>query len=338
MQTRTRVRAGALITAVAAATTLSTLPAEAAAAPAWAATLLPLPAGYPNASGFLTGTDGHGGYAGEFLIGDTSQVVTWTGGKPTVRGVPAGFEFASVRDENSSGVVLGYAIDYDTGHSQTFTLDGNGFHVLPVPAGYDSAYGVAINNRGDVLAQLVTDDPAKSATALWPALGNGPVVIPNAHRSEVAADLDEDGTILLNYDDHGAFLWKDGVSRDLTVPAGDQYLYASAIKNGSVVGSGATGLLWRTPDDPEALPDSDSARAVNASGLIVGRQPQPSTPYGPVAAWQGTTALGRLPMPEGYAKGSGYAVGDDGTIVGVTSNGPLDEGGVPVVWRSTLHG
>jgi hypothetical protein len=37
-------------------------------------------------------------------------------------------------------------------------------------------------------------------------------------------------------------------------------------------------------------------------------------------------------MPDGYARGNTYAVGDNGVITGFVSNRPLDEGGAPVVW------
>ena len=62
--------------------------APAAAAPAgWQLTLLPMPAGHEDSSGYFTGTDGRGGYSGFIQVKDGAQVVTWTDGRPTLRGL-----------------------------------------------------------------------------------------------------------------------------------------------------------------------------------------------------------------------------------------------------------
>ncbi|MFD8494365.1 hypothetical protein [Amycolatopsis sp. NPDC059657] len=331
MRMRTMVRAGSVLAAVAAGVAAGVMPAGATTEASWYPVLLQLPDGYPNATGYLTGTDGKGGYAGEFAIGDTSQVVTWTNGRPTVRGVPDGYEFASVADENGSGVVLGNAIDYDTGLSRGFTLDSHGFHLLPPPSGLSgSVDAVSINDRGDVVGAI--GDQTNRQTVLWPALGSGPVVIPN--KPDVyPRDLDQDGTILFN-SDSGPFLWRSGVTTKLAKP-GD-YTYVSSIRNGSVVGrAGDHGYLWQTPGTPVELPGGSEAHEIGKSGLISGRLPIPNAPYGPLAIWQGTNPLGKLPLPTGFKGGSAYAIGDDDVIAGIVSNGPLDEGGVPVVWQRT---
>jgi hypothetical protein len=38
-------------------------------------------------------------------------------------------------------------------------------------------------------------------------------------------------------------------------------------------------------------------------------------------------------MPAGYTKGLAQHVDADGTVAGFVSNGPLDEGGRPAIWR-----
>ncbi|MEV4600078.1 hypothetical protein AB0K15_22085 [Amycolatopsis sp. NPDC049253] len=319
----------------AAAVVVTGLGAVPASADTWHATLLPLPEGHEDATGFLTGTDGHGGFAGEFAIDGTSQVVTWTNGQPTVRGLPAGYEFASVRDENSSGVVLGDAVDYDTGLTRGFVLDGNGFHLLPTVPGYVSTQVTALNNRGDVLARLFAGDPAKDAVALWPAFGQGPIIVGHTGDWPNEVDLDEDGTVL--FTDH---LWRDGTVLPLAVPDGYSSVFGSAIRDGVVVGSGISesatpnqALRWTSPGHPEALPDGDEATDLNGSGLIGGQLPNREIPNaGAPFVWQGTSPVGKLPLPDGYGSGNIHAVGEDGTVVGIVSNRPLDEGGAPVIW------
>lgn len=331
MRMRSMLRAGTVLAALAAGVAASVLPAGATTEASWYPVRLQLPDGYPDATGYLTGTDGKGGYAGEFFIDGTSRVVTWTNGRPTVRGLPGGYEFAGVSDENRSGTVLGNASDYDTGTVRGYALDSRGFRMLTTPDGLTGPVeAVAINDRGDVLG--VNRDQGKQSTVLYPALGARPVVIPNGP-AEYPADLDEDGTILFNTEG-GAFLWRAGVTEKLTAPSG--WAYASSIRNGSVVGGvGGEGLLWRTPGNPEKLPDSAGAHAINKSGLIVGRMPIPNSPHGPLTTWQGTSPAGKLPMPSGFKAGNAYAIGDDGVIAGIATNGPVDDGGVPVVWQRT---
>ncbi|WP_020673343.1 hypothetical protein [Amycolatopsis nigrescens] len=345
MGTRTRPRAGVLI-AAAITTTIGVLPAATAAGvpdPGWRASLLPLPDGYPDAKGYVTGTDGQGGYSGFLPLGETTQVVSWKDDKVTVHGLPDGTEFAAPNDQNRAGVIVGSALDYDTGESQGFILDGTGFHATPPPDGYASFEPVAINDRGDVVGTAYHPaHQAKDATVLWPVLGSGPIVIPNTdHYWQYPADLDEDGTILLNTD-AGPYLWQNGVTRALEVPPDLTYPQANGLRNGLAVGTasstqpGSSALLWDATGSVQRLPGGDIASGINASGLIVGRESSPE-PYGPLTTWQGTNPAGRLPIPDGYQKGSARVVGDDGTIAGWVSNGPLDEGGHPAVWHYSQY-
>ncbi|GHG17289.1 MULTISPECIES: hypothetical protein [Amycolatopsis] len=52
-------------------------------------------------------------------------------------------------------------------------------------------------------------------------------------------------------------------------------------------------------------------------------------------AWRGTSPDGELKQPGTYTGYQPSHVSDDGVLVGSASNGPLDEGGVPVIWRFT---
>ncbi|MEU4668786.1 hypothetical protein AB0F91_12630 [Amycolatopsis sp. NPDC023774] len=81
------------------------------------------------------------------------------------------------------------------------------------------------------------------------------------------------------------------------------------------------------------LPDGDEATDVNSTGLIGGQLPNRTTPNaGAPFGWQSTEPNGKLPLPAGYDRSDVKAIGDDGTVAGIVSNRPLDEGGVPVIW------
>lgn len=332
----TMLRVVAVAAAAAMTTVLGVAPAE--AVPGWHATLLPLPEGHPNATGYLTGTDGKGGYAGAFAIGDTMQVVTWKDGKPTIRGLPAGFTSANVFDQNNSGVVLLNAWDVRTGESRIFTLDDRGFHQVPLPMGYSAGSSQAINDRGDILGFVWSETSTRSETVVWPVLGVGPMIVPLAE-GESAKDLDDDGAVLVNAGG-SSYLWRNGEVRKLEVPSGHARVYGQAVRKGAVAGFATPrgleerkGFVWAAPGTPQELPEAAVGEWINASGLIGGRLPLPQTSDGPPAAWQGTKFLGKLPLPDGFARAKVNAVGDDGAIVGVVTNGWPDDGGSPVVWR-----
>ncbi|WP_039794638.1 hypothetical protein [Amycolatopsis alba] len=323
-------------------TTLGVASAE--ATPGWQATLLPLPAGHPGTSGFVFGTDGKGGYAGELAIDDRSQVVTWRDGKPSVRGVPSGYENAHVLDQNGAGTVLLQAYGAEASMTGIFLLDDQGFHEVPAPAGYTKAHGLALNERGDVLGTASAEKTAEQVTVVWPVRGVGPVVIPTDGETW-PTDLDIDGTVLFG-STRGPYTWRNGTVEKLAVPAGYTFALPRSIRNGTVVGSadaagvnGSTGFRWTSAAAPERLADSSAGFRVNGSGLIAGAlTSEPSVSYGHPAVWQGPGSVAKLPLPDGFAVGRAYAIGDDGAIAGIAANGPLDEGGAPVVWHRTEIG
>lgn len=168
------------------------------------------------------------------------------------------------------------------------------------------------------------------------------MVFPPSGRGEIVQDLDDDGTILFSTTAAiGSYLWRDGVTTELANPpdygSGDG-VYPQAIRNGRVVGTlatghGNTGVLWRRPDDPVTVPGSTLASDVNASGLVLGEQPSPTTGVGPPALWQETTPLGTLPSPRGYTNVRASTVSDGGEVLGHAYNGDTFWEGTPVVWR-----
>ncbi|MDQ7803824.1 hypothetical protein Q5425_08770 [Amycolatopsis sp. A133] len=333
-------RSGVLATVAIAVAALGAGPAQAATGRlGWQPALLPLPAGAdPAGHGYLTASDGHGEYTGSFIVGGKLQVVSWRGGKPVLRGVPDGFEWAMVQGEDGAGRVYGDAIDYDAGGVRSFVLDASGFHLRETPAGYQEAQTTAVNTRGDVLGQVFDGDPAHNGAIVWPADGSAPVIIPATHEYEYPMGIDDDGTVLFSTY-KTALLWKGGTYRELTAP-GFQYTSGSAIRNGVVVGSASDGTVagsramrWNAAGVPTELPGGDAAYALNRAGLTAGTAPVPGSFRGKPITWRTTSPGGDLRQPGGYSTYQASQVTDDGTFAGIASNGPLDEGGVPVVWR-----
>ncbi|HEV7651662.1 MAG TPA: hypothetical protein VGP26_26210 [Actinophytocola sp.] len=346
MHVRTFVRALATATTLVTVTAVTITPATAAPREHWALTLLPLPAGHEDAKAWVDGTDGHGGYAGEISIGARSQVVTWAGDRPALRGAPAGADLVSVRDENASGTVVGHAMDADAGMFEAFLLDGAGFRVLPSPPVFRAALPSAINDRGDVVGTGANPD-GSPVPVLWPAgdLDHPVVVGPDLFVAS-ADDIDDAGTILLNDGAGAGYLWLDGALTPLPSPPGHTAASAASFSSTLVVGSaqsttrpGADGVVWCRPDNPttcgsgqpQVLPGGGSALFVGESGLVVGRERSDDV-QGPLAVWNGLEYVERLEVPEGRS-GSAGAIGADGAVVGYVTAGAPDEGGQPAVWR-----
>ncbi|MEV7091471.1 hypothetical protein AB0M80_01390 [Amycolatopsis sp. NPDC051045] len=332
-------RSGVLATVAIAVAALAAGPAQAATGRlGWQATLLPLPAGAnPAGRGYLTASDGHGEYTGSFIVDNKLQVVSWRGGKPVLRGVPDGFEWAMVQGEDSAGRVYGEALDYDTGADRTFTLDATGFHLWAAPPGYGDFGLHAVNRRGDAVGTLPTGDPAKHLPAVWPAGATAPTVLDWPAGTDGVTDIDDDGAILFNGFQRDV-VWKNGVSRPLADIAGFSNPHGSAIRNGVVVGFASNAntsqaVRWTTPENPVPLTGGDYAIDLNGGGLTAGLAPIPGTSAGNPIAWRGTIPGGGLKQPGSYLSYQPFHVSDDGTFVGCASNGPLDEGGVPVIWR-----
>lgn len=218
-------------------------------------------------------------------MNDVTQVVSWRGGQPVVRGQPSGYERADANDENPSGQVAGTAHDYETMISRTFVLDASGFHLKDVPA------GLAINTNGDLLGHAYRADNGPGAVVLWRAGGSAPVIIPQSADISSARDLDDDGTILVN-SGNGSGRWKDGVFRRLS-PSPSFQAPALAIRKGVVIGvrtwGGEQAARWTTPDTTVGLEGGGRALSVNAGGLTAGLVPNPSGPVivGNGAVWRG---------------------------------------------------
>jgi hypothetical protein len=332
-------RSGALATVAIAVAALAAGPAQAATGRlGWQPTLLPLPAGAdPAGHGYLTASDGHGEYSGSFIVGDKLQVVSWRGGKPVLRGVPEGYEWAMVEGEDSAGRIYGDALDYDTDDDRSFVLDATGFHLRDNPPGYRAFQMRAVNRQGDAVGMVFTDDPADNAAAVWPAGATAATVIPFPAGTNNVIDIDDDGSILFSSYERDV-VWKNGVSRPLADIAGFSNPHGSAIRNGIVVGfasnaNASQAIRWPTPEKATPLTGGEYAGDLNVGGLTAGQAPIPGSFRGKPVVWRGTTPGGELKQPGTYPSYQAFHVSDDGTFVGGASNGPLDEGGVPVIWR-----
>jgi hypothetical protein len=119
-----------------------------------------------------------------------------------------------------------------------------------------------------------------------------------------------------------------------------QYADGWAIRNGVVVGTvsdgtvaGSKAVRWNSAGVVTSLPGGDGAYAVNRAGLTTGTAPVPGSFRGRPITWRGTAPGGDLRQPGSYTAYQASQVTDDGTFAGIASNRPLDEGGVPVVWR-----
>ncbi|SDY73853.1 hypothetical protein SAMN05421504_106566 [Amycolatopsis xylanica] len=339
MRIGSMVRTGVVLAAVIAGTAAGTVTAGATTEAGWQPTFLPMPRGHANATGFLAGADGKGGYAGHFSIDGTSKVVTWQNGIPTVRGVPAGYDFATVADQNYAGTVVGDALT-DDGHVGGFTLDANGFHELPVPEGYTGVSAVAIANNGLVLGWLYHADPARSATIIYPPTQGEPTILPPTRRGEFPADIDSGGEVLFNSDE-GAFVWSSNGIEEIVTPPGHSTPHVNAIQNSQVVGTaaalsepGSHGFLWRAGPtrEPEQLAGSGSATGHSGTNVIIGSR-YSAEPYGAPAVWTGGEPASGLLLPRGFTKGLATAVTRDNVVAGIVTKGPLDEGGKPVIWQ-----
>lgn len=299
------------------------LSAGTASASDWTMSYLPLP---PGGSGTarVAGTNGAGGYAGT----SDGKLITWDGGTFADHGIPAGYTSVEAVDENASGSVLGNAVFYSEGsrypNKHAFAFENGGFRFLGKVPGYHSTQALGANDRGDVVGTVFNDIRYGSTAAFWPSGDREHPVKLDVPPLLTPVDIDQDGTILLNEQFGGTWLWKDGVLRRLVLPEGLRESRGIAIRNGKVLASTQLGdRLWTAFDSSEQVPGNMYTMALNGSGLVTGWV-SPRTP----TVWSSGGPVAALPSP-----GSAYGtvVGDNGEIAGTLEGGGND--GIPVVWR-----
>ncbi|MFK0249010.1 hypothetical protein ACIQUM_30295 [Amycolatopsis azurea] len=314
-----------LVTAAAVAAGL--LSAGTASASDWTMTYLPLP---PGGSGIaqVAATNGAGSYAGTA----DGKLVTWTGGTVADHGIPAGYTRVEAADENASGSVLGSAVYYSEGShypgKHAFVFENGGFQFLGKVPGYYNSQAHGTNDRGDVVGTVFNDIRYGSTAAFWPSGDREHPVKLDVPPLLTPVDIDQDGTILLNEQYSGTYLWKDGVLRRLVLPEGVRESRGIAIRDGKVLASTPLGdRLWTAFDTSQEVPDNMYTTALNGSGLVTGWVAEPGRPKIP-AVWSPGGPVTRLPSPvDAY----GIAVGDNGEIAGALQDS--GSGTAPVVWR-----
>ncbi len=265
----------------------------------------------------LAATDGAGGYAGQY----DGRLITWTGGTFQDHGVPAGYTAVEAVDENAPGSVLGNASAYPNGHA--FVFENGGFQFLGKVPGYYNTKGLGMNNRGDVVGTVFNDIRHGSTAAFWPSGDRTHPVLLDVPPLLTPVDIDHDGTILLNEQFGGTWLWKDGVLRQLVLPEGLRESRGIAIRDGKVLASTQLGdRLWTSSDTSEEVPGTMQTTALDGSGLVTGWiSPRIA------AVWSPGGSITTLPAPtEAY----GIVVGDNGEIAGALQG---NSGDTPVVWR-----
>ncbi len=296
------------------------LSAGTASASDWTMSYLPLPPGGGTAR--LAATDGAGAYAGTY----DGRLITWVGGTFADHGVPAGYETVEAVDENSSGAVLGDARVYPS--RQVFVFENGGFQFLGKVPGYANTQGLGMNNRGDVVGSVANDPRYGSRAAFWPSGDRAHPVLLDVPPLLGPVDIDHDGTILLNEQSGGTWLWKDGVLRQLVLPEGVTESRGIAIRDGKVLAATPMGdRLWTAFDTSEEIPGNMRTTALNGSGLVTGAIPPPDRPGSVPAVWSPGSSITTLPSP---VDASGVLVGDNGEIAGALQG---NSGNTPVVWR-----
>lgn len=325
----------ALVAALGLACTTVSAPALAADDPApctWAVSKVPVPSGYDPQFTRVKGTDSHGNYAGTSQRSgtNTTDIVLWTGGQPRVVQELAHLEALWVAGENSSGTVLlggrvpgeqgSRVMLYSGGHQGAGT-----FTELVAPEGYRAHGATALNERGDVLGGGVRIADGAWVGLLWSTTAAAPQIIEDS--VGLAEGLDDDGTVLINDRNGGAYLWRDG---QLTRLADEgKRIYAQSIRGGKVVGYRLDGswpssqaLLWDSNGDVQHIEDGGTAYAVNAGGLITGER---SDIGGRASVWRDTKFQAELPYPKGVTGVFElFVVGaDDSLYSHAWSHGPL---------------
>ncbi|WP_152546780.1 hypothetical protein [Amycolatopsis orientalis] len=326
-------RRTAVVTGMIALGALLAAPAEAATAQevacTWQAKTLPVPAGTVSAS--VDGTDGRGEFSGQVSDGSVSRIIRWKHGGFTLRDIPAGYERASVNDQNRWGDIVGYAATPGSADYASFVLSGSTYRFLPTLEGHRYPRASAINSRGDVVGVVAHLDPYYEVPVLWPAGGN-PVAITNTQNLSNPVDIDDDGTVLFGDGSGGPYTWKDGVLTSYALPAGYDDSSPVAISAGKVIASLSAdgrytgdGFVWDGPRSPRRLERNTGVFAINRSGVIGGQID--TQQIGPPAVWDATGQPTRLPLPDGASGGRVSVVGDDGRIGGTAG------WSTPVAWR-----
>ncbi|GAT71057.1 hypothetical protein PS9374_06748 [Planomonospora sphaerica] len=321
----------------------------AAAAPAaatactWQASTLPLPSG--TTSGRVSATDHQGGYSGTAWGADgRRRVLSWKDGTTTDYGT--GGPNDQVVAQNSTGTIIGYSpIAYAPPAGHAWSTRNGKKAPLPKPATVYVSSAYAIKDNGDITGWMwgTFDGVWQTRHVRWPA--DRPTefeMMPDLPKDAVVADVDDDGTMLLNFNgNQGTYavgLWRDGTTTHLAEIPGATRTTVRAISNGRVIGETARpdatgktatdGVLWDQDGSVHILPGTASVSGINRDGLIgAALDPDKNNDY--------LTGIWRLQTFDsvlGNADSSVTVVGNDGTIGGYRFN-PATARSQPTIWR-----
>ncbi len=272
----------------------------------------------------VVGTDGAGSYAGHSNRG----LLTWSGWMVRNHGFPAGYDTVEAVDENTSKAILANGYASSTATKRSFVFQNGAFQLLEKVPGYAQTVVTGMNNRGDIVGRVYNDPRYGSWAAFWPAGDRAHPVLLDSPPLLGPVDIDHDGTILMQEQLGGAWLWKDGVARQLVLPEGVREARAIAIRDGKVLADLQGGQrLWTAHDTSIPVPETMTVTALNGSGLLTGCLRTMGTDTIP-AAWTPGGPVETLPAP---SSGCGAIVSDNGEIMGTLQDDDYYD--KLVVWR-----
>lgn len=297
------------------------LSAGTASASDWTMSYLPTPGGDALR---LVATDGAGSYAGHFDGG----LLTWSGGAVHNHGIPAGYNTVDTMDENASGTVLLNSYAISTRTRRSFVFENGAFQALENVPGYSQTRVTGINDRGDIVGTVFNDPRYGSWAAFWPGGDRAHPVRLDSPPLLSPVDVDHDGTILMQEQGGGTWLWKDGVARQLVLPDGIRESRALAIRGGKVLADLEGGpRVWTASNTSVRVPSGMTANALTSSGQVAGCMRTPDYSTIP-AVWSLGGQVETLPAP---SRGCATIAGENGEVAGtLPEHGPYD---TPVVWR-----
>jgi hypothetical protein len=299
----------------------------------WRPQVLPLPEG--TVRGGVTAGDGEwfAGTASTADPADPEQGVLWHRGRLVPLGLAFGLD-THLHAVNPEGVAVGNVVDDNGTHA--IRHGENGYEYLEETRGTSDA--VDVNARGDVVGY---DGP--STLVVWSADGTRRTLpMPPGEYPYGRPSIDDDGTVALwtgrvgaggTFEGRGYAYAQDGTRTRLVPHHPGADVAVHDIKNGRIVGTagdpenGTTAVAWQTTGSPTTTyPKGTEARAVNRSGLTVGKNPM-----GAPRVWSPTRAPSALPTPPTHTPGE-VTTANDKEPGGYTfpRQGP---GSTPVRWR-----
>lgn len=257
---------------------------------------LPLPAGTDDA--WLEGAEPSGRYQVGYSIDANGDyhLLRWDNGE--LADLTDDLESAKPSDVNASGEMIGSRYNHYHDYDVAWRYRDGEFIDLPTRGRYNRGAPVAINGAGQIAGELSGDDLetgwSDSIPVIWSA--NNQITVlqkPAGYKYVDVIDIDEDGTVLGSayyyvYQDNqmlprrSPVVWHpDGTFRILTDPQVVEVTYATAIRNGKVIGFQEAGstydrgwpliFVWDARTGEATMkPVLGSASALNARGSFVG--------------------------------------------------------------------